>query len=91
MATSLSLYVLHLPVRLLTLAIVAPIAFFVWSHRLATVPLGTAWGLALLFLGEEFAYYWMHRGGHEIRLMWASHAVHHSPNTSISPAPSASA
>jgi sterol desaturase/sphingolipid hydroxylase (fatty acid hydroxylase superfamily) len=33
----------------------------------------------LLFLGEEFAYYWSHRAGHEIRWMWASHVVHHTP------------
>jgi sterol desaturase/sphingolipid hydroxylase (fatty acid hydroxylase superfamily) len=43
------------------------------------VPLNTAWGLGLLFLGTEFAYYWSHRAGHEVRWMWASHAVHHTP------------
>jgi sterol desaturase/sphingolipid hydroxylase (fatty acid hydroxylase superfamily) len=42
------------------------------------IPLDTAWGLALLFLGVELAYYWMHRASHEVRWMWASHVVHHS-------------
>jgi len=79
MVTSLGMYVLRVPARLLTPLIVGPVALFLWSHRLTTIPLDTAWGLALLFLGEEFAYYWMHRAGHEIRWMWASHVVHHTP------------
>ncbi len=35
-----------------------------------------AWTVGLL--GVEFFYYWDHRAGHEIRLLWASHVVHHS-------------
>jgi len=33
------------------------------------------WALALL--GFDFCYYWAHRMGHEISILWASHAVHH--------------
>jgi sterol desaturase/sphingolipid hydroxylase (fatty acid hydroxylase superfamily) len=33
--------------------------------------------LALL-LAEDFLYYWSHRASHQLRLMWASHVVHHS-------------
>jgi sterol desaturase/sphingolipid hydroxylase (fatty acid hydroxylase superfamily) len=79
MFASIGVQLMHIPLRLLTPLIVTPIALFVWSHRLTTVPLDTAWGLALLFLGEEFAYYWAHRAGHEVRWMWASHVVHHTP------------
>jgi sterol desaturase/sphingolipid hydroxylase (fatty acid hydroxylase superfamily) len=79
MFASVAIFLMRMPLRLLRPIVVAPLAVFLWSHRLTTIPLDTAWGLALLFLGEEFAYYWMHRGGHEIRWMWASHAVHHSP------------
>ena len=32
------------------------------------------------FVLVEFAYYWMHRWSLTIRWMWATHAVHHSPN-----------
>ena len=32
----------------------------------------------LLFLLQDFFYYWFHRGSHRIRFMWASHVVHHS-------------
>jgi sterol desaturase/sphingolipid hydroxylase (fatty acid hydroxylase superfamily) len=50
-----------------------------WQHRLWTVPLNTAWGIALLFIGLEFFYYWHHRVSHESRWFWATHSVHHSP------------
>ena len=33
------------------------------------------WLLALLFY--DFCYYWLHRAGHEVAVLWAAHAVHH--------------
>ena len=33
------------------------------------------WTLAMLAF--DFCYYWSHRMGHEISVMWAAHAVHH--------------
>jgi len=36
----------------------------------------TAW--VALVLADDFAYYWFHRAHHEVRLLWASHVVHHS-------------
>jgi sterol desaturase/sphingolipid hydroxylase (fatty acid hydroxylase superfamily) len=44
---------------------------FVWdvSHPLT-------WISALLIY--DFCYYWVHRTGHEINILWASHVVHHS-------------
>jgi sterol desaturase/sphingolipid hydroxylase (fatty acid hydroxylase superfamily) len=79
MFASLGSYGLRIPAKLLRPVIVGPLSLFLWSHRLVTVPLHSVWGLALLFLGEELAYYWMHRASHEIRWMWASHVVHHTP------------
>jgi sterol desaturase/sphingolipid hydroxylase (fatty acid hydroxylase superfamily) len=39
-------------------------------------PRGLAlWALALA--GFDFCYYWAHRMGHEISILWAAHAVHH--------------
>ena len=49
-----------------------------WSCRITTIPMDRWWSWVLLFLGEEFCYYWMHRADHRIRWMWATHAVHHS-------------
>jgi sterol desaturase/sphingolipid hydroxylase (fatty acid hydroxylase superfamily) len=80
MLASTGVFLLRLPARLLLAPlIVAPVSYFAWSHRFLTIPLNTVWGIALLFLGTEFAYYWSHRAGHEIRWMWASHMVHHTP------------
>lgn len=31
------------------------------------------------FVLVEFAYYWFHRSSHTVRWMWATHAVHHTP------------
>ena len=31
-----------------------------------------------IFVGRDFAYYWIHRAEHEVRVLWASHQVHHS-------------
>jgi sterol desaturase/sphingolipid hydroxylase (fatty acid hydroxylase superfamily) len=53
---------------------------FIWEHRLWTVSFNRAWSVLLLFLGLEFFYYWYHRFSHEIRWLWATHAVHHSAN-----------
>ena len=33
---------------------------------------------ALVFLLDDFAYYWMHRTSHVVNLLWAGHVVHHS-------------
>ncbi|MCD0449789.1 sterol desaturase family protein [Actinocorallia sp. API 0066] len=36
------------------------------------------WTWALLFLAEDLVYYWYHRTHHTVRVLWASHVVHHS-------------
>jgi sterol desaturase/sphingolipid hydroxylase (fatty acid hydroxylase superfamily) len=36
------------------------------------------WAWVLLFVAEDFCYYWYHRIHHESRFFWASHVVHHS-------------
>jgi sterol desaturase/sphingolipid hydroxylase (fatty acid hydroxylase superfamily) len=43
--------------------------------RLAT---NSPWTWVLLFFADDFAYYWYHRLHHEVRVLWASHVVHHS-------------
>ena len=48
------------------------------NFRLAEWPMDSIvlWVLALLFY--DFCYYWVHRLGHEVSFVWASHIVHHS-------------
>lgn len=54
------------------------ILMFFYEHRLVT-PVETAWLYwTLLFLFEDFMYYWLHRVDHECRLFWATHFTHHS-------------
>jgi sterol desaturase/sphingolipid hydroxylase (fatty acid hydroxylase superfamily) len=39
------------------------------------------WGIGIWLLAvvaDDFSYYWFHRSGHMIRVMWAAHVVHHS-------------
>lgn len=79
MWTSIGVYLLRIPVKLLRPLTVLPLAWLVWSHRIATVPLDSVWGWAAAFIGVELAYYWMHRLSHEVRWLWASHVVHHTP------------
>ena len=44
-----------------------------WFDFTAT---GLAWWL-LVILAWDFCYYWAHRFGHEVSVLWAAHAVHH--------------
>lgn len=32
----------------------------------------------LCYLGSDFLFYWFHRAGHRINILWAAHATHHS-------------
>jgi sterol desaturase/sphingolipid hydroxylase (fatty acid hydroxylase superfamily) len=66
--------------RYLALSLAAPVIGLAWRHRLATLPLDGGAALALLFLGQEFSYYWFHRASHRMRWFWATHAIHHSSN-----------
>jgi sterol desaturase/sphingolipid hydroxylase (fatty acid hydroxylase superfamily) len=50
---------------------------WVWQHGLHAVP-GTWWSILLLFVLQDFLYYFFHRAHHRIRWMWCSHVVHHS-------------
>jgi sterol desaturase/sphingolipid hydroxylase (fatty acid hydroxylase superfamily) len=36
------------------------------------------WAWIILFVFDDFAYYWFHRMNHEVRLFWAGHVSHHS-------------
>ncbi|MFR9799793.1 sterol desaturase family protein [Streptomyces sp. MS06] len=39
---------------------------------------GSVWTWVLLFFADDLAYYAFHRAHHRVRLLWASHVVHHS-------------
>lgn len=61
------------------------VAGFVFSH-FALFDIDAAWfdlsprGIGLwiaVILAWDFCYYWSHRCGHEISILWAAHSVHH--------------
>lgn len=47
------------------------------NFRFFTIPF-VWWTWILIFLADDFAYYWFHRISHENRFFWASHIIHHS-------------
>lgn len=53
--------------------------FFMALWKITPLDLGTSiWVVALCFVLDDLRYYWVHRFGHRIRWVWASHVNHHS-------------
>jgi len=53
--------------------------FFVWLQGFALFDLGTSLPVIILcFVLDDLRYYWVHRFGHRVRWVWASHVNHHS-------------
>ena len=50
------------------------------AWELTPLRLDTAlwWTWVVLFFADDLAYYWYHRAHHEVRILWASHVIHHS-------------
>jgi sterol desaturase/sphingolipid hydroxylase (fatty acid hydroxylase superfamily) len=67
--------------NLLPIGLAAVALMHLWDYRLYTMPLNQGWTWLVLFVGQDFCYYWMHRADHRIRWLWATHSVHHSPNS----------
>ncbi|SFW33596.1 sterol desaturase family protein [Luteibacter sp. UNCMF366Tsu5.1] len=65
---------------LLGAGIIGALLYAVWPWRIATFTMDRWWHWALLFVGQEFCYYWMHRADHRIHWFWLNHSVHHSSN-----------
>lgn len=52
---------------------------YLWdSYRLIESLEMNAFTFILLLLGIDFIFYWVHRWGHHINIMWAAHSPHHS-------------
>lgn len=55
----------------------------IWIFLYKLTPLKietTALSIFVLFMLNEFVYYWFHRVSHEVRFFWATHVNHHSSN-----------
>jgi sterol desaturase/sphingolipid hydroxylase (fatty acid hydroxylase superfamily) len=56
------------------------VAVWVYEHwRLTTLDLTLPVVWATVFVARDCIYYWVHRAEHRMRILWASHLVHHSP------------
>ncbi|MES2628394.1 MAG: sterol desaturase family protein [Bacteroidota bacterium] len=51
--------------------------FYIYEHwRIFTIP--TYWWIYVLLLPlTDLVWYWYHRMGHEVNILWAAHIVHH--------------
>jgi sterol desaturase/sphingolipid hydroxylase (fatty acid hydroxylase superfamily) len=55
---------------------------YVWLYEITPLkmPLNAVWAWVVLFVADDFLYYWFHRISHESRFFWNFHVVHHSSN-----------
>jgi sterol desaturase/sphingolipid hydroxylase (fatty acid hydroxylase superfamily) len=54
-------------------------ALSMWVYEFRLFDIGWVWWAWIAcFVLDDLAYYWVHRCGHRIRWMWASHVNHHS-------------
>jgi alkylglycerol monooxygenase len=60
--------------KLLTFGIYA---WCVQHLALFALPENSLWVWAGALLFYDFCYYWLHRLGHEVNILWAAHVVHH--------------
>jgi len=50
----------------------------VFEHvALTRLPADALWVWVFALLAYDFCYYWLHRAGHRVAVLWAAHAVHH--------------
>jgi len=50
----------------------------VFEHvALFELPAASPWVWLGALVGYDFCYYWLHRAGHRVAVLWAAHVVHH--------------
>lgn len=60
--------------KLLTFGIYA---WCVQRFAIFALPANSLWVWITALLIYDFCYYWLHRAGHEVNILWAAHVVHH--------------
>ena len=61
-----------------TKALIFGLFTLLYTFRVFELDFTKWWFWLLLFLADDFSYYWFHRMSHHINFFWASHVVHHS-------------
>ncbi len=54
------------------------VALAVYERRLFDLDWTNPFVWLAVFIGRDFVYYWIHRAEHRVRVLWASHMIHHS-------------
>lgn len=54
------------------------VALAVYDHRLFDLNWKNPLVWVAVFVARDFQYYWLHRAEHRVRVLWASHMIHHS-------------
>ena len=73
LAMGVGYLVVNMTVALLPFGVIA------WLYQYRVFDIEVAWwSFALLFVAEDFCYYWFHRSHHDVRMLWAAHVNHHS-------------
>jgi sterol desaturase/sphingolipid hydroxylase (fatty acid hydroxylase superfamily) len=76
--TSIGLGMLSQVVGLFTALLMIGIYTLVFTHgALRPLPVDSPWVWICALLLYDFLYYWKHRLGHRVALLWAAHVVHH--------------
>lgn len=68
-------------VQCLNVALVAPILYtytWIYDHFAIFHFENTWWTTLLCYIGADFLFYWFHRAGHRVNILWAAHVPHHS-------------
>lgn len=76
-AASLSMGIGNVLISLASKALSFGVFMLIYQHRLFQIG-WQWWAWGLMFVADDFTYYWYHRASHECRFFWASHVVHHS-------------
>jgi sterol desaturase/sphingolipid hydroxylase (fatty acid hydroxylase superfamily) len=78
-ATSMTAGLAYLVVKgVVSKALMFGVALAVYQHRLFTLDWTNPLVWLGIFVGRDFAYYWIHRAEHRVRVLWASYMIHHS-------------
>lgn len=75
--SSISLGLLSVLVNVLTAGIGLGAYLWVSERTPLHLPVTALWVWLLAFLLFDFCYYWHHRLGHAVAILWAAHSVHH--------------
>ncbi len=68
--------------NVLSKLVMVSLSMYIYTHyRLFNLDLNNLWVWAGVFLFRDFVYYWVHRSEHKVKMLWASHMIHHSPET----------